>query len=203
MKFKLLLIACLLSTSLLHAQEVKKKRNEVTFLFKNFDTIGIGYRFGSSSALWRISLDGGAKQTEHIDLGVTRYTTTQSSISLDLGREYRFEVIDKLFVRIGGDAFYSRYNLKSKTGSSYTFQQISREVKNEFGIKVVSGLIYQPTDRIHLGFEILPTFSRGVSEKSYASAIETTPTNFTTITEKDHAFNLNSSSLRFNVGFNF
>jgi hypothetical protein len=207
MKIKLsfTLIIFIFAISLTQAQEDEKnKRQEVTFLMSSFDDIGIGYRFGTSKALWRVSLTGDAKSTEHIiNDSIGRSTNTQSSLSIELGREYRFKVADNLFLRLGGDIFYGQNLLKNESGEDERFQHVNKRVNTEYGMKIVSGLMYQPTERIHLGFELLPSFSRIESERSSGSAIDQAPTIFNTISEESFAFSLNNSSLRFNVGFNF
>lgn len=203
-KLSIILITLIFATSVAKAQEVQDKRHEVTFLINNFDNIGIGYRFGTSSALWRVSLTSGLKQTENIvnDTSINNINT-ESSISIDLGREYRFKVAEDLFVRLGGDLFYSHNILKNENDESAQFRYVNKRLERAFGLKIVSGLMYQPTERIHLGFELLPSFSRIISERTSGTGWDQAPTNFSTISDESFAFNFKNSALRFNIGFNF
>ncbi len=203
-KLSIILITLIFATSVAKAQEVQDKRHEVTFLINNLDNIGIGYRFGTSSALWRVSLSSRLKQTENIvnDTSINNINT-ESSISIDLGREYRFKVAEDLFVRLGGDLFYSQNILKNENDESAQFQYVNKRLERAFGLKIVSGLMYQPTERIHLGFELLPSFSRIISERTSGTGWDQAPTNFSTISEESFAFNFKNSALRFNIGFNF
>jgi len=154
--------------------------------------------------LWRVSLTSGLKQTENIvnDTSINNINT-ESSISIDLGREYRFKVAEDLFVRIGGDLFYSHNILKNENDESARFRYVNKRLERAFGLKIVSGLMYQLTERIHLGFELLPSFSRIISERTSGTGWDQAPTNFSTISEESFAFNFKNSALRFNIGFNF
>jgi hypothetical protein len=199
-----ILVILFFTTSYVQAQEVKESRQEVTLLLNSFDNIGVGYRIGTSSALWRVSLTAGASKTEHIlNDSTSRNTYNESSISIDLGREYRFKVAEDLFLRLGGDIFYRNRIRKNETGEESRFQMINKDVENELGFKIVSGVMYQPTERIHVGFELLPSLSWKRAEKSTAAPYNQQAPNFHTNTEESYALNLNNSSLRFNIGFNF
>ncbi len=208
MKMTLLFLITLFTTTLAYAQDTNEKetndsRQEVTLLFRDFDDIGIGYRFGSESSLWRLSLTGGAVtgETEADDTSI--YVNKQSRISIDLGREYRFEVAKNLSLRIGGDVFYDYRWHRQENEINNDTQSINVNSARGYGVKIVTGLMFQATDRIHLGFELLPTFSNSTSERTSISIYDNNRTEFTDTSSNYFAFNLDNSSLRFNVGFNF
>lgn len=207
MKIKLFTISTILifSAFLVQAQESDERRHEATLLIKSYDDIGIGYRFGTSSALWRISLSGGVNDGERIVNDTTiQYFNNESFIGIDLGREYRFSVANNLFLRIGGDIFYNYSLYKIDNGPDARFRVINENVNNEFGFKMVSGLIFQPMENIHLGFEFLPSFSWIKSERSAITGWNDGPlTEDSSSSIETFNFNLSNSSLRFNIGFNF
>lgn len=208
MKITLLFIIAFFTSMLIHAQDSNEKetndsRKEVTLLFRNFEDIGIGYRFGNNSSLWRISVTGGAVTGETDMNDTLAYINKRSSFSIDLGKEYRFEVAKNLSLRIGGDVFYYYRWHRQENESNADIQFINVNAARGYGIKIVSGLIFQATDRIHIGLELLPTFSNTTSERTAVRIYDNNRTEFDESSSSYFAFNLDNSSIRFNVGFNF
>ncbi len=201
MKIIVLVIATLFlfSPNLLRAQEPKeeihnKYRHEVTFLGRNFDEVGLGYRLGTKKALWRISTTVGVNQMKEESSGLHTRIISSSNISLEIGREYRFEVADNLFLRTGGDLFYEHFKSTYESGPDAQNQFLNSGTENEYGIKLVSGFLYQLTKNIHLGFELTPSFS--FRTRNFIWRDNNTIQRFTSI-------RLDKSVFRFNIGFNF
>jgi hypothetical protein len=202
MKISVLVIATLFlfSPKLLQAQEPKEKihnkyRHEVTFLGRNFDEVGLGYRIGNEKALWRISATARANQFERIDSGLHVNTIGSAAIGLEIGREYRFEVAENLFLRIGGDLFYEYAAFINEPGDdvSSTFKMNTYE--NEYGVKIVTGFLYQVNKNIHFGFELLPYFSFSTRNNEWGR--------WGNSFRRSTNIRFDKSVFRFNAGFNF
>ncbi len=205
MKNLFLLIILFSLTTTLFAQNETKARQEIDLVLRDFTSFGSAYRIGNDASLWRIGLnfstntqksESMADSLENID--------ARTFFDISLGWEKRFEVVDKLFLRIGGDAFYQNTKIKDENYQNISFGQTSTsDVRtNGLGIRLVLGTMYQINPNIHIGFEVLPQFIRSNSstERTFTTANSMGTSN---MEASSTGFNLNTSSLRINFGFNF
>ncbi len=205
MKIKALLCAILFSTTSLVAQDEPQKRQEIGLSFNNFNNFGAAYRIGNDLALWRVGLDFGRNISKRdILVDSVDNEDSRSFANLSLGWEKRYAVADKLYFRIGGDVFYQNSRLQQDEDQSFPTSR-SRETDirtSNYGLRLVLGAMYQISPNMHFGFEILPSYSWARSESE--TIFRTSTFRNTVNTESSNSgFNLNTSSVRLNFGFNF
>ncbi len=205
MKNLLFPFALLLLSTTLSAQNETKPRQEIDLLLSDFNSFGSAYRIGNDASLLRIGLNFSSNTQKSESLADSlENIDSRTAFDISVGWEKRFEVVDRLYFRLGGDAFYQNTKIDDEDYQNISFGQSTiNEIRtNGFGLRLVLGTMYQINPNIHIGFELLPEFSR------YKSSSERT---FTTISQRiitnressSTGFNLNTSSLRLNFGFNF
>lgn len=205
MKNLSLLLIFLLFTSTLFAQNEIKPRQEIDLLLSDFNSFGSAYRIGNDASLWRIGLNFSTNTQKSESLADSlENIDSRTFFDMSLGWEKRFEVVEKLYLRLGGDAFYQNTKIKDEDYQNVSFGQstIDEIRTNGIGLRLVLGTMYQINSNVHIGFEILPQFIRSKSntERTFNTI------NSKTVTERESSntgFNLNTSSLRLNFGFNF
>lgn len=203
MKIKLLTILIVLSTTLVYAQNEPQKRQEAVLLIRNLDNIGVGYRFGTEKALWRISLSTQLGKTDQLQQDSVSLTSKNTFISITSGREWRHRVSDKLTLRIGGDLYFNYGKSKNESSPNATFRSIHESISKGYGINLVSGIIFQITNDLHCGFEFMPSFGKSINERNSAAGFNDDPSEFVTVGSESLEFRLDNAALRFNLGFNF
>lgn len=205
MKNLSLLLILLLFNTALFAQNEIKPRQEIDLLLSDFNSLGSAYRIGNDASLWRVGLNFSSSTTKSESLADSlENIDSRTFFDISLGWEKRFEVVEKLYLRVGSDVFYQNTKIKDEDYQNISFGQstIDDIRTNGFGLRLVLGTMYQINHHVHIGFEVLPQFTRSNSS---------TDRTFTTINNRvitnregsSTAFNLNTSSLRLNFGFNF
>lgn len=205
MKYLLLPFILLLFTTTLSAQNETKARQEIDLVLRDFTSFGSAYRIGNDASLWRIGLSFSSNTTKSESLADSlENIDSRSFFDISLGWEKRFEVVDRLLLRLGADAFYQNSKLRIEDYEFVSFGQTTTNdiTTNGFGVRLVLGTMYQINPNIHIGFEVLPQFIRSNSstERTFSTANSTGTSNREGSTT---GFDLNTSSLRLNFGFNF
>ncbi len=206
MKIKALLYAILFSATSLVAQDEPQKRQEIGLSFNNFNNFGAAYRIGNDLALWRVSINLSTNsQVEEIPNDTIKNNTDDFFLDISLGWEKRIALADRLYFRLGGDLFYQNGQTSFERVQFVPFRQNSTtEISsNGYGVRLVFGAMYQINSAIHFGFEVLPAYSWINSERKNSLTSNTTNPVENSIKTSNSGFNLNTSSVRLNFGFNF
>ena len=161
------LFLMILATSIFVKAEEKNKQKEVGLAFSSLNDFGLTFKIGTNKSLWRFNtlLISGRNFDEKSD----SLKSKQRNIGLTVlfGREYRFNIIEKLEFRIGADVAFryqkSKYDYDDKSVTDY--DRFSERITYEPGINLVLGLNYIVKEKLVIGAEILPHF-RYITGKS-------------------------------------
>lgn len=152
-----ILFASLLFVLTISSQNRKSIR-EAGVAFTGLDRYGLIYRFGTESALWRVNIVS-------VRYGISDYNSiswlTNSEgrdFGVELGREYRREMLPNLSVRYGADLTYNYGKGTSNSNiiilpTTYTHQYDTEQTN--LGLQFVIGMCYT-IDRIVIGAELHP-----------------------------------------------
>ena len=155
----LILVSISLATYNLSTAQDKVDQNEVGIAISNFQSIGLTYKIGQSSALWRLNtiVLNGFESSAKADTTVE--DKSGFGITIRAGREWRKSPAEKVEIRYGFDLQYS-YN-KGFNSSNYTgtFRDNAIESNyHRYGVNLVFGANYLFNNNLFLGIEILPNF---------------------------------------------
>ncbi|MFT4740040.1 MAG: hypothetical protein ACI9L9_000816 [Marivirga sp.] len=215
MKIKLSVLILFLFAQVALAQEQEKfNRQEVGLSFSNFtfDNVGLNYRIGSETGLWRIGLGTtliGSTSDQTMDSAYASDSYNVNNLILTLGREKRIEVAEDLKIRIGTEIGYGRSKVKGFSEFEFRNALSIRETtttSNTYGIGLVLGTIYQLNKNIFIGFEFLPKYTYSLSKTTSIIEDDRNTNDFKTENNSSNSkldFNFNSTTFLFNVGFNF
>ena len=207
MKIKLFVLLSLISLnySFGQAPENNKKRQEVGVAFGSLNSFGAYYRIGSEKGLWRFSINADSYNRNdevQVDTLFSQDERNYATFSIRIGREQRISLADKLQFRIGGDLGYNRSNNSAEYINTNDLIREDVSIYNGIEISAVLGMIYQINDQIHMGFEFRPTY---ILAKSTTETIDYSG-NMVRSSERTstiNRFDLNSSLIQLNFGFNF
>jgi len=163
MKKSFTILLCLSMPCFLMAQETVKQK-EIGLSFRNLDSFGFTFRTGTNKALWRFNtlFIGGGSMDQRGDS--TSNKQANSGFGIQIGREHRKLIAEKLEWRLGVDLSfdYSKSEYSSSTFYDYRFQE---RITYTPGIKLVLGLNYLLTPNLVIGAELLPgiSYSTGTS----------------------------------------
>lgn len=158
-----------LSTSIMAQEKVKQK--EIGITFNNLNNFGLAFKTGSNKSLWRFNtlFIIGRNQDEISDSLVKK--NSNSGFGLQIGKEYRKDIVDNLELRLGFDLSFSYQNYKSiyndKTVNNN--DRSTEKITYEPGVNLVFGLNYVLNKQLVIGVELLPNlcYITGTSSEKY------------------------------------
>jgi hypothetical protein len=154
---KILFLALLILPVIAYSQNSKIK--EIGLNYGGSNIIGIRYRSGSETTLFRLTLTSASLQ--HDKSPTDKDNSVSSSIAFNPGIEKRILLSDKSGIYYGADLIFSMYNSKY-TQSTYTSKSISFAP----GLGVGVGFFHKITDYINISAEIMPSIRYSTSKNS-------------------------------------
>ena len=160
-KFSFLMVASIIVSSCLMAQQVPTKINEIGFTFSNLNNYGISYKHGNGTTFLRLtglSLSFNKSNMQNPKSDTLFYSTNNQGFGFSIGFEKRKPVSDKLGFYYGVDLlasyFYSKYNDKR---SNYYYNGVQSNWSVTPGLGIVLGVYYKASDRFSVSAEIVPS----------------------------------------------
>jgi hypothetical protein len=165
----LLFIFCF--STIAQAQESVRQK-ELGLLFRSFDNFGIGFKTGTSRALWRfntLALNGYSTNEENDG---SKKELDGHGFDFRFGREGRKEIAKNVEIRYGGDIFFGYHNSKSKYTDDADPDAVNytKRVTYTPGVSFVFGFNYIINNSIVIGAEVLPgiSYSTGKNHHQYS-----------------------------------
>lgn len=173
MKKTLLILSAICLSFSIYAQELTIQK-EIGLLFNSLNNFGIGYKVGTSNALWRFNtlLLTGSKFNEEVD--DIKRERNNFGFNLRMGREDRKEVAKNLEIRYGGDILFGyNYNKNVYTSNSNPNQNNYTKRKiYSMGVGVVFGFNYVVNNSLIIGAELLPSVSYNTGKNYSQNGIQ-------------------------------
>jgi len=160
MKKSSLILALLSISFFLMAQEPVKQK-EIGLVFSNLDNFGLTFKTGTDKSLWRFNtlLISGINEVRTSDSLVDNYN--RLGFGIELGKEYRKEIGEKLELRFGADVSFTYSQSKSDSDDKSVDNDdwLDEETTYRPGVNLVFGLNYVINKNFVIGAELLPYFS--------------------------------------------
>lgn len=177
------------------------KQKEIGILFKNLDEFGLRFKFGANNARWRISTmflnSGNGTQTnpnyelENKNFGVNFRFGGEVGVPVNENYEFSFG-----FEGLFG---YAKNEYKSsKTTDPNYFRDEINDIKN-IGVNIIFGFSYLVNDKIIIGAELLPNYTRTFktqSEKNIDGTV--TKTEY-----ESNNFSVKNSAIELSISYRF
>ena len=148
---KHLLLFVLLSASLFIKAQDSSKVKELGITTRSLDSFGITYRFGTKTALWRLSIPTILGANNETTRDTTKNTNSNIDIDISIGREWRKPITEKAELRLGsslGFSYSKRYS--ENLTSSYNTTTYAPY------LMLILGMNYHINDNFIIGAEIQP-----------------------------------------------
>ncbi|PIB34713.1 hypothetical protein BFP72_04460 [Reichenbachiella sp. 5M10] len=185
------------------AQDTTKQK-EIGLLFSNLDSFGLTFKMGTDRAMWRfntLSLKNYQSKNESDSIDSK---DTSNGVSVQIGREYRKEIVDNLELRVGADISFS-YSSSKHTFDNKRVDPFTRQTEITHytpGINLVLGFNYVFKESLVFGVELLPgfTYSTGtqILKDTWDGNVEKTETDLSS-----YSVGLSNSAARLSVSYRF
>jgi hypothetical protein len=177
---------------------------EIGLSFSSLDNFGVSFKFGKETSPWKIGAftlsDTWAKEKSINPDGLKLMSMNQNSngFSVQLGKEFRNEIIDNVYFTFGPDYNFINYNMKY----NYQMNEISVDVLNydlkynihELGFNL--GFTYVYNDKIVLQAFMIP----GIYYLKASGKFEEGNNIIETINQKGIEYNLNNN-IQFTIAY--
>lgn len=183
---KLIIGCALFISSLVHAQDSLGVKE--IGLFATSQNQGITYRFGSERKLWNFSLYGSPYYG----------STYRNRFGLEAGREWRYPLSSRVFIRFGGGIGYSFDRVKERVSSNGVINYNRKYDEHSLYLYGFAGINYDITRRFSLGLSFKPY--GGYSHVDYYNE-NSTPTENKSGTYGFNVFNSNRDFLELSLAF--
>lgn len=149
------------------AQDSQKRVRvkEVGLTFYNLNNFGATYRIGNKDAVWRFNSlflvgEDGEQTTSNFNSNII--LTSNFGYGLNVGRELRKTITEKLDLRLGVDISYN-YNVRKEEGFFSDPGSLRETIDQSAGGNLVLGFNYEVAPSIFVGAELLPylSFNKG------------------------------------------
>ncbi len=159
---RLLFLVLIISGSLNSFAQNSPKQHEVGLSFYGLHGFGITYRVGTPTALWRfngLSISGQNQKNEIPPYSSYKFDRISNSIGLEVGREYRKPLNERLDFRYGADVTLNYMRSRSEEIYSTTPDPAIYKYKNSAltpGVDFVVGVNYKINSFLLVGAELTP-----------------------------------------------
>jgi len=177
-----------------------QKTKEIGLLFSDVNSFGLTYRTGNQNALFRINTIVAQGSSISEDGGSSTFDSSNNSFGLELGKEYRSAIDDKLDLRYGLDLNfnYNKSKSESEDRNDSNNDTISEIETFTPGLNLFIGLNYHLNDNILFGAEVLPSINYQFGERKSTNSGETIKYDI-----KSWTYGFNSQFVRLNLVYVF
>lgn len=196
---KFVLTLCIIAGALVATAAGPQK--EVGVSFRNLNSFGLQYKSGNHQYMWRFNALFGEATRRIEGLDADKVVKGNYSFGGAVGLEFTRPISEGFDFRYGLDLFVNQQR-QALTYTNTVMREVTQQtIINNRGLNLVLGLSFLMSERLVVGFEVLPALS-------YANAIA--KDNTSSVKPKDPEtlyslwqFGFNTNGLRLTLGFRF